>query len=194
MAGFDRGTVLHPAGALLLAHGKAEIWAHSQAVAGEIARLAARFALDAEACRTAALCHDIGGIIPAAEMLQTAKAEGWAIDPAEEKYPFLLHQRFSARLCRERLGIGEDTVLDAVACHTTLRAQATPTDMALFLADKLAWDQPGTPPFEGVVRDALNGGLAAACLAYLDYVTEKGMLLMPHAWLTEAHAWLRGKV
>lgn len=192
MAGFDRD--VHPAGALLLAHGKAEIWEHSQAVAAEIAGLAARFGLDAEVCRTAALCHDVGGIMPAAEMLRIARDEGWGIDPAEERYPFLLHQRFSVRLCRERLRIADEAVLDAVGCHSTLRAGATAVDMALFLADKLAWDQPGTPPFEGVVRGALDGGLEAACLAYLDYVTDNGMLLMPHGWLVAAHAWLKENV
>lgn len=182
---------MHSAGALLLAHGKAHIWAHSQAVAQAIAPIAARYGLDADTCRTAAYCHDIGGILPPAEMLATARADGMPLDPAEERHPFLLHQRFSALLCRERLGIADAALCTAVGCHTTLRGHATPLDMALFIADKLAWDQPGTPPYLDAVQAALVASLPGACLAYIDYVMENGMILMPHQWLLQARAWLR---
>jgi HD superfamily phosphohydrolase YqeK len=32
-------------------------------------------------------------------------------------------------------------ILDAVGCHTTLRANSTVLDQVLFVADKIAWDQ-----------------------------------------------------
>lgn len=182
---------LHKAGKLLLEHGKEAIWAHSQAVAEEIRVIADQYGLDAEACETAALCHDIGGILSPQAMLEQAEIRGFSLDPAEAGYPFLLHQRYSAFLCGERLGIADDRVLSAVGCHTTLKAGASDIDMALFLADKLAWDQPGTPPYEAAMRGALQASLAAASLAYIDYAMAHGMILMPHRWLLEARAWLR---
>lgn len=176
--------------ALLLAHGKEAIWAHSQVVAEEIQAIACQYGLDEDACRTAALCHDIGGILSAAEMLRQAGERGIQLDPAEARYPFLLHQQFSAIICREQLGITEKAILSAVGGHTTLRAGATPLDMALFLADKLAWDQPGQPPFETATRQALAVSLPHACRVYMDYVVEHGMILMPHGWFIQAHTWL----
>lgn len=185
---------MHKAGEILLAHGKEVIWAHSQAVAEEAAVLAQRFGVDEDAAREAALCHDLGGMYPAQEMLEKAQAMGMEIDPAEAKYPFLLHQRFSAMVCREQLCITREDILQAVACHTTLRAQASRLDMVVFLADKLAWDQSGKPPYEADVRNALQTSLEAACLAHMNHVIDHGMILMPHAWLLEAKDWLSGLV
>jgi HD superfamily phosphohydrolase YqeK len=54
--------------------------------------------------------------------------------------------------------------------------------MALFVADKLAWDQDGLPPFYTVVSDALKQSLEAASLAYMDYIVENKMILYPHKW------------
>lgn len=184
---------LHEAGRLLLAYGRKAIWAHSQAVATQAEALAQQHRLDGAACRTAALCHDLGGIWPAARLLDSAVARGWALDPAELRHPFLLHQRFSAVFCAEKLGMDDPVILSAVGHHTTLRAGATPVDMAVYLADKLAWDQPGAPPYLAAVQSALGISLEAACLAHIDYAFEHGMLLMPHRWLTEARAWLQAK-
>lgn len=185
---------LHKAGEILLAHGKEAVWEHSQAVADEAAALAGHFGLDVDAAREAGLCHDLGGIYPAQEMLEMVQAIGIEIDPAEQKYPFLLHQQLSAMVCREQLGITRDDILQAVACHTTLRAEASKLDMVVFLTDKLAWDQPGKPPYEAEIRNALRTSLEAACLAHITYVMDHGMILMPHTWLLEAKGWLSGLV
>lgn len=181
---------LHRAGALLLAHGKAGIWAHAQAVAGAVEAIAQRHMVPLAPCVEAALCHDIGGILSAEEMLSRARALAWALDPAEERHPFLLHQRFSQRLCEERLGISDPRVLSAVGRHTTLGAAPSAIDMAVFLADKLAWDQPGMPPYLRAVEAALADSLQAACRAYIEYVLAHGMILMPHQRLLEGLAWL----
>lgn len=181
---------LHEAGKLLLRHGKKRIWAHSREVAAAAVQIAAAYDLNAETCETAALCHDIGGILTPEEMLLEAERRGMAIDPAEALHPFLLHQRFSRALCAERLGITDEDILSAVGCHTTLKPNASALDMAIFLADKLAWDQPGDPPFGPTIKEALQTSLERASLAYIDYVLAGGMILTPHRWLLEARAWL----
>jgi len=181
---------LHGVKSLFIAHGKERLWAHSKAVARGIAPIAAQYGLTPAPCRVAALCHDIAGILSPVEMLQKARESGMELDPAEEKYPSLLHQRLSSRWCADRLGITDTAVLSAVGCHTTLKAGATAMDMALFLAGKLYWDGPGAPPYEAVVRKELTISLERACLAYIDYVLAHGMILMPHRWLMEARGWL----
>ena len=54
--------------------------------------------------------------------------------------------------------------------------------MALFIADKLAWDQEGEAPFYSVVSDALKQSLEAASLVYMDYIVDHKMILHPHKW------------
>lgn len=62
--------------------------------------------------------------------------------------------------------------------------------MSLFIADKLAWDQKGTPPFYNDVKGALLNSLEDACLQYIAYVSDNNLLLNPHKWLLEAKAFL----
>lgn len=53
-------------------------------------------------------------------------------------------------------------------------------EMALFIADKLAWDKSGTPPFYEEVNAALDISLEAACYKYMDYMADNDMILCPH--------------
>lgn len=185
------GDIIADAGALLLSRGKIATWRHVQAVAEACADLAQRFGLDEEQCRLAGILHDISAVIPASEMLRYAVETGMPLDEAEKKHPFLLHQRLSALVVRENFDFADEAVLEAIACHTTLRAGAADVDMALFLADKIAWDQPGEPPFLPAVNAALEVSLKHACRVYIDYVMDNGMILMPHQDLLAAREWLR---
>lgn len=184
------GDIAADAGALLLSRGKPATWRHVQAVAQECVKLANRFGLDAEQCHLAGILHDVSAVMPAAEMLRYAQTHDMPLDDAEINHPFLLHQRLSALVARDCFGVTDEVVLNAIACHTTLRANATGVDMALFLADKIAWDQPGEPPFLQIVNDALAVSLKHACRAYIDYVMDNGMILQPHQNLLAAREWL----
>ena len=187
------GDVFTDAGALLLSRGKPATWRHVQSVASACAGLAARFSLDKAQCRLAGILHDISAVVPAARMLEYAQTHALPLDPAEVAHPFLLHQRLSAIAARECFGVTDAAVLSAISCHTTLRAGASALDMALFLADKMAWDQPGEPPFLALVEEALEVSLARACRVYIDYVMDHGMILQPHRDLLAARDWLAGK-
>jgi HD superfamily phosphohydrolase YqeK len=137
----------------------------------------------------AGLLHDIGGIIRGADMLDYARQNRWRLDPAEEQIPPLLHQRFSALLAEELFAVTDTVLLEAIACHTTLRPYAADEDMALFLADKLAWDREGTPPYKALLEKALEVSLPHATRVYMDYAMENGLLRIPHGQLLEAWEW-----
>jgi len=181
---------LREAERLLIDHGKLRLLTHAQEVAAKAREIGERFALDGEILFLAGLCHDIGGIMAPDEMRKAATARGIVLDPAEEAHPFLLHQRFSRILCEEALHIRDQRILCAVECHTTLWSKPSAYDMTLYLADKLAWDQPGEPPYRAAAETALGTSLEAACLAQIDYLFAHDMLLYPHKWLLEARCWL----
>lgn len=179
---------------LLSMHGKYKILEHSIKVAEMNKNLAHRFNLDINKCETAALCHDIAGIIKPDLMLDYAKSIGMYIDPSEEKYPFLLHQRLSAIIAESVFDITDDEILSPIRHHTTLKSDPTLYDAALFVADKLAWDQDGTPPFYDIVSSALDESLYHAAYQYIRYIIDYGMILYPHKWLMEAESWLETKI
>ena len=179
--------------ALYERNGRQKTWRHVSDVAvvnGEIAR---QYGLDEGKCRLSALLHDIGAVIAPDDMLVFIESRGLALCEAERRHPFLLHQRVSRVIAEEYFSIEDPEILLPIQHHTTLREDATAYDMALFIADKLAWDQDGVPPFYDAVRTALDESLEAACLKYMDYMIDSGKLLYPHTDWTKAHRWLKEK-
>lgn len=75
--------------------------------------------------------------------------------------------------------------------NATLKATASPLDKVIFVADKIAWDQEGKPPYLGEILKALEHSLDAAALVYLDYLWEQRETLpVLHPWVVEARAYL----
>ncbi len=175
---------------ILCVNGKKDTYGHVCAVARENAAIAAQYGLEADKCRVAGLLHDISTVIKADDMLSYAKANNMALCTAEENFPFLLHQRMSEIAAKEYFNISDRDILSAVSCHTTLRINASEYEMSLFIADKLAWEDSGTPPFYKEVKAALELSLEKACFAYMKYMEEKGEILCPHDNWTTAYKWL----
>lgn len=93
-----------------------------------------------------------------------------AVLPEEEVFPMLLHQGLSAIMARRWFGMEDALVLSAIGTHTTLRAGASRLDKIVFVADKIAWDQPGPPPYLTGIKVALERSLDEAALFYLEYL------------------------
>lgn len=180
---------------LLCSNGKSKTYDHVKAVAEMNRKIAAQYKLEANICELGGYLHDISAVIPPQDMLSYAIENDWYIDDCEKMHPFLLHQRISVVIARDDFGITDERILSAVGHHTTLKVNPSPYDMALFVADKLAWDKEGTPPFYTVVKNALNHSLEAASLAYMNYMVEHKMLLShPHKWWVEGTKWLEENV
>ena len=168
-------------------HYKEHTLKHVEAVAKTAVRLAAGYELNEEKVQLAAMLHDISVIKSPDEMYALAKKRGMEMDAAEEKYPFLLHQRISKIIAQEIFGIYDADILNAIECHTTLKKDATLYDKVIFLADKLSWDQQGVPPYFDLVKEKLQESLDAACYSFIQYQFDNHLLLMPHRWIMEAY-------
>jgi putative nucleotidyltransferase with HDIG domain len=167
---------------LLTANNKAKTFDHVKAVAEMNIKIAEQYALDKEICELCGYLHDISAVITPGDMMAYATEKGWHIDEAENKHPFLLHQRISKTISEQDFSITDERILSAIECHTTLKTNPSACDMALFIADKLAWDQEGEAPFYAVVNDALKQSLGAASRTYMDYSGDHKMILHPHKW------------
>lgn len=187
------GDIFVDAERFLVQHGCPMTAAHSRAVADVADDLATRFGIDREAAHTAAWLHDVSAVIPDARRCEAARQWHLAILPEEAALPMILHQKLSAWMAQNVFAVGAPGVLQAIRCHTTLRAGATALDMVIFVADKIAWDQPGTPPYLDEIQKALGESLPAAAAAYLAYLwAQRDTLPVLHPWLAAAYADLCG--
>ncbi len=172
----------------LIGHACAGTAAHSGEVADETARLARRFGVDVGRATTAAWLHDISAVIPNDQRVAAAIALGIEILDEESFLPMILHQKLSAALAERMVDIHDPAVLNAVRFHTTLHPEADALAKVVFVADKVAWDRPGSPPYLPDVLAGLDRSLDAGACAYLGYLWEKRTVLpVVHPWLVAAH-------
>lgn len=170
-----------------LNNNKADILNHVEDVASIAVELAKAYNLDIDKIKVAALLHDISGVMTPQEMYGFAKMRGLEIDPAEEKYNALLHQRISRIIAQEEFDITDSNILNAIECHTTLRKNASVYDKVIFIADKISWDQKGVPLCDDLLKSATAESLDEACYLYIKYQFDNNLLVMPHQWLIEAY-------
>ena len=167
-------------------------FSHTIAVAKEAVRLAEIYLPDQiHRIRAAALLHDISGIMAPQEMYNFAITKGLEIDPAEEKYHALLHQRVSKIIAQEEYDITDIDILNAIECHTTLKKNASMYDKIIFIADKISWDSKGIPSYDYLLKSCTTETLDEACYLYIKYQFDNNLLVMPHQWLIEAYENLR---
>ena len=88
---------------LLHSVSKEKIFAHSQEVASMCVKIAQQYGLDEKICELCGYLHDISAVILPPDMMKYAVENGWYVDEAEKKFPFLLHQRISRVIAEEDL-------------------------------------------------------------------------------------------
>jgi predicted HD superfamily hydrolase involved in NAD metabolism len=168
---------------------------HSQRVAKECKLLARKFGLDENLAEIAGYLHDISAIIPNDEKLEFAKKLEIEILKEEEEFPMILHQKISRDMAYNIWGIKDRDILSAIGCHTTLKRNASPLDLVLFIADKIQWDQEGIPPYISYIKEGLNISLEYGGFAFIKYLIEdKSNLKVIHPWLLAAYNDLNDKI
>lgn len=177
---------------LLQQHHLERTYNHLANVAAKAKELSLQFSGNKKKTEVAAWLHDISAIIPDDQRIDVSRALGIDILPEEKALPMIIHQKLSVPIARDAFGIEDAEVLSAIECHTTLKANPSLTDKIVFLADKIAWDQPDLPPCLNDIMNALETSLEQAVLVYLEYlhkeVREKSGII--HPWAIDAIEYL----
>ncbi|CAG7643650.1 hypothetical protein PAESOLCIP111_04518 [Paenibacillus solanacearum] len=191
--GFERTGNLKEDVYWFLVHGKCPKTAeHCMKVGAEAGRIARLAGADPAAAEAAGYLHDISAVYPNDRRIAVALQLGIEVLPEEEAFPLIVHQKISRAMAEHIFGVTDASILDAVGCHTTLRAHSSLFDKVLFVADKIEWDQQGTPPYITELLAQLDVSLDHAAFAYIDYLWQRrDTLKVVHPWLREAHAELK---
>lgn len=155
---------------------------HGQMVANEAVKLSNE---NHSQLYPAGLLHDISAFIPKSKRLDISEKLHIPILKEEHQVPLLLHQKLSAYIAKKCFQINDSNILDAIECHTTLKKNFNNFDLTVFLADKIAWDQPGTPPYLEKLNEALKDSQSKAALVYINYLLSHN-LLVAYPWLLAA--------
>ncbi|MDR2068747.1 MAG: nicotinate (nicotinamide) nucleotide adenylyltransferase [Spirochaetaceae bacterium] len=96
-----------------------------------------RFDLDAAAGYLAGIAHDMAKPLPEEALIRLAGSDGQGISPMEYKKVSLLHARAAAVLLKDRFGVHNESILEAVRLHTTGDISMGSLAKAVFIADKI---------------------------------------------------------
>ncbi len=164
---------------------------HCTAVACKAKELAEKFESNPIKAEQAGYLHDISAVVPNEKRIEFAQSQSVEVLAEEFQYPMIIHQKLSVVFASKVFGVNDKEVLSAIGCHTTLKASPSLLDKVVFLADKIAWDQDGSPPYLARLITAMNESLDNAVLEYLNYLWEqRNQLKVIHPWLVEAREFL----
>lgn len=128
-------------------------------------KLASKYGADSEKCAFAAILHDITKQFSHEQQLNLCKQYGIIPSSVEQIEWKMLHGKTAAAIARAEYHAPED-VCDAIAYHTTGRANMTLIDKIIYLADYIE----ETRDFEGVktARKLAHSNLDKALLYCFD--------------------------
>lgn len=177
------------------AHQFMHTYHHCRDVAQEAQRLARLFGANPEQATIAGWLHDSSNVIPVGERIATAHTLGIDVLAEESIFPMIIHQKLSVAVAEQIFGVHDSAILSAIGCHTTLKANASLLDKIVFVADKVAWDQPGNPPYQDAILKALDQSIDHAAYVYLDYLWQmRDKLKVLHPWAKDAYLQLQAQL
>jgi predicted HD superfamily hydrolase involved in NAD metabolism len=108
---------------------------HTMGVMYTSAALAMAYETSVDSALTAGLLHDCAKCIPNKDKLKLCKKFKIPVTAFEAEHLYLLHAKMGACLAREKYGVTEPEILDAIVYHTTGRADMTDLEKIVYIAD-----------------------------------------------------------
>ncbi len=130
----------------------------------------------------AGILHDCAKCMTDMELLQECEKYNLPITQVQRKQPYLLHASLGAVYAREKYGIRDEDILNAITYHTTGRPAMTKLEKIVYIADFI---EPGRKPIPVLdeAREMAYRNLdeAVICIAdnSLNYLKEKGVIIEP---------------
>ncbi|MCD7743883.1 MAG: bis(5'-nucleosyl)-tetraphosphatase (symmetrical) YqeK [Lachnospiraceae bacterium] len=108
---------------------------HTLGVMYTAASLAMCYGEDLERTSVAGLLHDCAKCIPNPQKLKLCEHYKLPVSDIERKAPHLLHAKLGASIARDKYGVDDSDILNAIRFHTTGRAGMSQMEKIIFVAD-----------------------------------------------------------
>ena len=157
---------------------------HTLGVAAEAERLADKFGVDKDKARIAGLLHDCAKNLDeksGEEFSAICSKYGVTLDELAKKERALIHAFLGAAVAYKDYGISDSEILDAIYYHTTARANMTPLEKLIYIADMT---EPGreleqSKEIRRLVETDIDEALIYAIGCSVKHVIKKGTLIHP---------------
>lgn len=157
---------------------------HTLGVADEAERLADKFGVDKKKARLTALLHDCAKNLDEKsgdDFTELCEKYGVIPDVYAKKEKALIHAFLGAAVAKAEYGIEDNEILNAIYFHTTARANMSPLEKLIYIADMT---EPGrTIPQSAEIRELVEKDVDEALIyaigCSIKHVIKKGTLVHP---------------
>lgn len=157
---------------------------HTLGVVGEAVRLAPLFGVDAKKARVAALLHDCAKNLDESsgdDLFVICNRYGVNLDDCARNEKALVHAYLGAAVAYKDYGVDDNEILEAIYYHTTGRANMTPLEKLIYIADMT---EPGrtieqAAEIRRLVEFNVDEALIYAIGCSIKHVIRKGTLIHP---------------
>ncbi len=151
-------------------------FAHTMGVAYTAANLAMAHEEDLYDAYLAGLLHDNAKCISSSEKRKLCKKYKIVLNEAEEKNPDLIHAKLGAVLAKEKYGVKDSFILNAIRYHTTGRPGMTELEKIIYIADYIEPNRKTLPDMPKIRKTAfrnLDEAMVLILQSTLQYLTDK---------------------
>ncbi len=150
---------------------------HTLGVEYTAAALAMRYDCDVRKAQIAGLLHDCAKCLTDEKRLSICRKHKIPITTVEKKNPFLLHAKVGAYLARNKYGIKNQDILNAICNHTTGRQNMSTLEKIVFIADYIEPGRTHAPNLAEIRKLAfvdLDKAFLRILKDTLDYLNDTG--------------------
>ncbi|WP_019536061.1 bis(5'-nucleosyl)-tetraphosphatase (symmetrical) YqeK [Paenibacillus ginsengihumi] len=155
-------------------------WQHTLGVMETAIQLANRYGADPDKAELAAILHDVCKYWPVEEQARIIREHGL---PAEllDYDKELWHAHAGAFVAKDRYGVADEEVLDAIRYHTSGRERMTLLEKVVCLADYIepGRDFPNVNNIREIAEHSLEKALIAGFSGTIAFLLEKGKKIYP---------------
>ena len=138
--------------------------------------LAMKYGYDLSKAELAGILHDCAKHYSAEKLIKICEKNKIPITDSESKSPFLLHAKVGALLAVDKYGVTDNTVLDAIRCHTTGKPAMTMLEKIVFVADYIEPGRNNAPNLDTLRQlsfENIDEAVLAILQQTLDYLKGK---------------------
>ena len=156
---------------------------HSINVSLEAVRFAEKYGADVKKARLAGLLHDVTKETDLDLQLQIIENGGIILTEVERRSPKLWHAISGAVYVRDKLGIVDEDIFNAIRFHTTARAGMSMLEKVIFLADftSAERDYPDIDVIREHAENSLEDGMLYGIKFTIERLAGRGDMISPDA-------------
>lgn len=152
---------------------------HSLSVRDTAVKLAEKYNGDIKKARLAGLVHDCAKNIKPNEIINICTEAGYNLNEVEMKNPEITHGLAGSIIAKNKMGITDEDILNAVRFHTTGKKNMTLLEKIIYIADYVEplRDFPGVDELRKTVNNNLDEAMLLSFDQTINYVIKRGMLI-----------------